>query len=184
MLDHTAHLMDLFEVILETPKEYVGQVKGMRQILQERGFFIPGMTKDGSKDRNKSMSMAYVLGEQSGFRVIEWSPQILAERLGGHCLILPKYHCELNPIEMVWGRAKHYVQGHPDYTLPGMRANIPVSLKEEGGLSRVMVEGFFRMSIAYHLIYSNERGMECTKLDGVYKTFKSHRRPTPSEYLI
>ncbi|CAM9461406.1 unnamed protein product, partial [Choristocarpus tenellus] len=93
-------------------------------------------------------------------------------------------HCELNPIEMVWGWAKHYVRGHCDYTLPGIRANIPDSLKEEGGLSRVIVEWFFRMSIAYHLIYSNEKGMECTKLNRVFKAFKSHRRPAPSEYLF
>ncbi|CAM9185872.1 unnamed protein product [Choristocarpus tenellus] len=39
--------------------------------------------------------------------------------------MLPKYHCELNLIEMVWGRAKHHVQAHCDYTLSGMRANIP-----------------------------------------------------------
>ncbi|CAM9801619.1 unnamed protein product, partial [Choristocarpus tenellus] len=91
---------------------------------------------------------------------------------------------ELNSIEMVWGRAKHYVRGHCDYILSGMRAYIPVSLKEKGGLSRVFVERFFRLSFAYHLIYSNEKGMGCIQLDWVYKTFKSHRRPAPSEYLI
>ncbi|CAM9225343.1 unnamed protein product [Choristocarpus tenellus] len=104
---------------------------------------------------------------------------ILVERLGGHYLMLLKYHCELNPIEMVWGRTKHYVRSHCDYTLPGMRANIPSSRKEQGGLSRVIVERFFRMSIVYHLIYSNDKGMECTKLDRVYKSLKSHRRPAP-----
>ncbi|CAN0017728.1 unnamed protein product [Choristocarpus tenellus] len=82
---------------------------------------------------------------------------------------------------MIWGRAKHYVRAHCDYKLPGMIANIPVHLKEEGGLSGVIVETFFRMSIAYHLIYFNEKGMEYTKLDWVYKTFMSHRRPGPSE---
>ncbi|CAM9943500.1 unnamed protein product [Choristocarpus tenellus] len=42
-------------------------------------------------------------------------PTKLVELLGGHCLMLLKNHCELNPIEMVWGRAKHYVRGHCDY---------------------------------------------------------------------
>ncbi|CAM9472258.1 unnamed protein product, partial [Discosporangium mesarthrocarpum] len=124
--------------------------KVMRQILQERGLFIPGMTKDGGKDRDKSMSMSYALGEQSDFKAVEPSLKIRIERLGGPCLMLPKNHCELNPTEMFWGRGKHYVRAHCDYTLPGMRANIPVCLKEEGGLFRVIVESFFRMSNAFH----------------------------------
>ncbi|CAM9331718.1 unnamed protein product [Discosporangium mesarthrocarpum] len=85
-----------------SPEEYVGQVKGMRQIFQEKGLFIPGMTKDGGKDRNKkSMSMTYVLGEQPDFKAVEPSLKTLVEHLGGHNLVLPKYQCELNPIEMV-----------------------------------------------------------------------------------
>ncbi|CAM9263039.1 unnamed protein product [Discosporangium mesarthrocarpum] len=57
------------------------------EILQERGIFIPGMTEDGGKDRNKSVSMAYVLGEQPDFKAVEPSLKIRVERLGGHCLI-------------------------------------------------------------------------------------------------
>ncbi|CAM9358883.1 unnamed protein product, partial [Choristocarpus tenellus] len=98
------------------------QVKGVRQILQESVFFIPRMTKDGGKDRNKSTSMAYVLGEQLDFKVVKPSLKVLVDCLGGHCLMLPKYQCELNPIEIVWGRVKLYVRDHYDYMLPGMRA--------------------------------------------------------------
>ncbi|KAF9502651.1 hypothetical protein BS47DRAFT_1335027 [Hydnum rufescens UP504] len=31
----------------------------------------------------------------------------LISRAGHHCLFLPKFHCELNPIDMYWGYAKY-----------------------------------------------------------------------------
>ncbi|CAM9969405.1 unnamed protein product, partial [Discosporangium mesarthrocarpum] len=42
--------------------------------------------------------------------------------------MLPKYHCELNHIEMVWGRSNCYVRRHCNYTIQGMRENVPFSL--------------------------------------------------------
>lgn len=32
--------------------------------------------------------------------------QVIIERQGHKCLFLPKFHCELNPIEMVWAQTK------------------------------------------------------------------------------
>jgi transposase len=32
--------------------------------------------------------------------------QVLIEKRGHICLFLPKFHCELNPIEMVWAQIK------------------------------------------------------------------------------
>ncbi|CAM9869622.1 unnamed protein product, partial [Choristocarpus tenellus] len=73
------------------------------------------------------------IGNHQNFKVVKPSLEILVESLGGYCLMVPKYRCELNPIEMVWGRTKQYVRGHCDYTLPGMRANIPVSVSRMKG---------------------------------------------------
>lgn len=33
--------------------------------------------------------------------------QLVVEEAGHMCILLPKFHCELNPIEMYWGYAKH-----------------------------------------------------------------------------
>lgn len=57
------------------------------------------MTKDGGKgmDEDPTKSMQLVLGSQ---------PETLVTGLGGQSLMLPKYNCERNPIELVWGLSK------------------------------------------------------------------------------
>ena len=44
-------------------------------------------------------------------------------------LFYPKFHCELNWIEMVWGRLKWWVQKQCDYTFKGLNKNVPAGLK-------------------------------------------------------
>jgi transposase len=41
------------------------------------------------------------------------------EARGHVCLFLPKFHCELNPIELVWGYAKYReCLSHSSFVLP------------------------------------------------------------------
>ena len=51
----------------------------------------------------------------------------LAER--GHVpMFLPKFHCELNGIERVWGHSKRTTRAYCDYTLESLRKTVPNSL--------------------------------------------------------
>ena len=52
--------------------------------------------------------MQLVLGAHTDFKYEQIGlKHFMQER--GHCAIfLPKFHCELNPIERVWGEAKRY----------------------------------------------------------------------------
>ncbi|CAM9338447.1 unnamed protein product [Choristocarpus tenellus] len=89
------------------------------------------MMKDEGKGEknNPSNSMLHVLGEQRDFNEVVPSLQALVERDGGVCLMLPKYHCDLNPIEVVWGRVKHWLRQHCTYSLDGLRKNVPLRMK-------------------------------------------------------
>ena len=51
--------------------------------------------------------MHQVLSLQDDFRTEKPQLQWIIEEAGHVCLFLPRFHCELNPIEMLWGFAKH-----------------------------------------------------------------------------
>jgi len=51
--------------------------------------------------------MQRVLSMQEDFQTERPLIQTLIENSGHICLFLPRFHCELNPIEMLWGYGKH-----------------------------------------------------------------------------
>ncbi|CAB1096130.1 unnamed protein product [Ectocarpus sp. CCAP 1310/34] len=168
------------------PAEYVGKLKGMRQILWERGLLKDGMSKSGGSGTKQdlSMSMEHVLGEQKDFKEVESSLALLMARHGGFCIMLPKYHCECNPIELVWGRAKDWTRKHCNYSLDALRENVPLSFRVEPDRQAVgTVQAYCKKSYTHNLVYRDTRavGPEGEKH---YQTYKSHRRPAPSEYKL
>ncbi|CAB1110820.1 unnamed protein product [Ectocarpus sp. CCAP 1310/34] len=163
------------------PTQYVGKLKGMRQILWERGLLKEGMSKSGGKDEKKdeSMSMEHVLGEQKDFKEVESSLELLMARQGGFCLTLPKYHCEYNPIELVWGRAKHWTRQHCNK----LREHVPLSFRAEEDRQAVqIVQAFCKKSYTHNLVHLRT-GAVGPEGEKQYKVYTSHRKPAPSEYL-
>jgi len=57
-------------------------------------------------DRSGNCCMQRVLSLQPDFKNEKPLLQLVVEKAGHKCLFLPKFHCELNPIEMVWGQVK------------------------------------------------------------------------------
>ena len=57
--------------------------------------------------------MERVLSLQEDFRTEKPLIQSLIEDAGHVCLFLPKFHCELNPIEMLWGYGKYRMCTYP-----------------------------------------------------------------------
>jgi len=54
----------------------------------------------------KDCCMQHVLSLQPYFWAEKPLLQLVIEKAGHKCFFLPKFHCQLNPIEMVWGQAK------------------------------------------------------------------------------
>ncbi len=81
-----------------------GMLKGLQQTLEEQGFDVCGMHVKCSPVcpfKNNNCCMAPLLSKQDDFllRILLLKQKI---RMHGHiCVFLPKFHCELNPIEIV-----------------------------------------------------------------------------------
>jgi hypothetical protein len=91
-----------------------GQPKGLERVLAERGFDIKRFKRAKCKpvcpaDSIQSCCMARVLSQQDDFaHQMSMLEQVITE--AGHlCIFLPKFHCELNPIEMVSDRCCYNV---------------------------------------------------------------------------
>ena len=82
-----------------------GKAKGLLQTLEEHGFKIDKKTKAKCSPvcaiENKKCCLAQILSKQDDFQL---QKSLLKEKIterGNLCLFLPKFHCKLNPIEMV-----------------------------------------------------------------------------------
>lgn len=61
---------------------------------------------DDDNNRPADCCMQRALECQPDFKAEKPLLQVLIEKRGHICLFLPKFHCELNPIEMVWAQIK------------------------------------------------------------------------------
>lgn len=78
-----------------------GEAKGLQQTLKEHGFNITGMKAKCSAICPIQNCMAQLLSQQEDF---QHQTSLLEKTITNHgqmCILLPKFHCELNLIEMV-----------------------------------------------------------------------------------
>jgi hypothetical protein len=106
-----------------------GQQKGLQQTLEERGFNVKGMRAKSAPvcpAENTDCCMARLLSHQDD---VKNQVSMLEDRItkrGHHCVFLPKFHCELNPIEMVRDSAdRSVISKAENFTVLGL-GQIPV----------------------------------------------------------
>jgi len=81
-----------------------GTPKGLERVLTERGFDVRRMRAKCAPVcpwENTDCCMMRLLSKQDDFVHQESMLETLIKKSGHECLFLPKFHCELNPIEMV-----------------------------------------------------------------------------------
>ena len=145
----------------------IGVAKGLIQILKERGRYHPGM---------KLEEMRAEISSHPDFKHEKTKIDHFLSSKGFGCLFLPKFYCELNPIERCWGQAKRFTRAHCSYTIAGLRKNVPQ------GLDYVTVDNIrncFRKSRHYMFCYLQgvAGGPQLETLVKKMKTvYTSHRR--------
>ena len=145
----------------------IGVPKGLIQVLRERKRYVPKM---------KLEEMRREITTHSDFANEKTKLEHYLQGRGHCCIMLPKFHCELNPIERCWGQAKRYTRAYANYTFPGLRKNIPL------GLNSVTIENirnYFRKTRQYMFAYVEgfAAGPEMEKQIKKYKKlYKSHRK--------
>ena len=82
-----------------------GAAKGLQQMLEERGFNIGCMRAKCSPIcplENTDCCIARLLSKQDDFQLQESLLEQKIKKRGHICMFLPKFHCKLNPIKMVF----------------------------------------------------------------------------------
>jgi hypothetical protein len=101
---------------------WAGLPKGLKQVLRERGLFEDGMDL---------AEMVEVLAAQPDFMEEKSGLETVIVKASHRMILLPAYHCELNPIERIWANAKLYLRSHCQYTYPALRTNFAAAMTEE-----------------------------------------------------
>ena len=80
-----------------------GKPKGLQRVLEERGFQVHKLHAKCSPVcpiDNQNCCLARLLSQQDDFKNQPSMLETLIKSRGHECIFLPKFHCELNPIEM------------------------------------------------------------------------------------
>ena len=153
-----------------------GKPKGIRKILEERGFWKRELNLDCQACKNKKLTEESSRPNCCARRIIASQPDFIAQKSAiveliesaGHtCVFYPKFHCELNFIEMYWGAAKRYTRNYCDYTWTGLQETVPRALDL---VDIITIRRFARKSWRY--------------TEYACKKFKSHRRIPQNELVL
>ena len=150
----------------------IGIPKGLIQVLTERGKYDKSMKLE---DMRKEIST------HPDFMNEKTKLEHFLHDCGHICIMLPKFHCELNPIERCWGQAKRYTRSFTNYSLPRLRINIP---NELDSVSLDNIQNYFRKVRQYMFGYLEgfTAGPDLEKTIKKYKkAYKSHRKISTDE---
>lgn len=160
-----------------------GQPKGLKRVLVERWLWKEGMKKS---DAQRALS------ECEDFMGQMTILEELASRRNHLAAFFPKFHCELNPMELLWAEAKRYARARCQYSFNGLRAVVPAALNS---ISPAHIRSSFihcrEIEQAYRTYAASDQpaaaadtvnhvgaaAAQFAAVEQLRQTYKSHRRP-------
>jgi len=108
----------------------------------------------------------------------------MIESRGHLCWFVPKYHCELNPIELHWDRLKFYVRNNSNGSIQYLSQSLifdslspRVSIEHQaGGLPPYLVQEYSRKWREFLKAYDENKDDGCAVVENARTVYKSHRR--------
>ena len=153
-----------------------GIPKGLKKILSERNLWIEKLKMyckglPSPTEADPTCCAIHRMAAQPDFQA---QKSILYEALENTrhvCEFLPKFHCELAPIENFWGFSKAYTRQHCDYSINTLRKTVPESLD---AVPLSSIRKYFRR--ACHLMQAYNQGYSYKLAIYAHNKYKSHRR--------
>ena len=155
---------------------HANAAKGIKAVLTERGLYKDRLRGKCKKCTSDSCCGKRILELQPDFQQQKSLVQEVIEAAGHLCILLPKFHCELNFIEFFWGAVKKYLRDNCDYTFDTLKENMPKAL------ASVQLQTIRRWEHRmYRWMDAYRAGMGTTDAQKQVKAFsstkyKSHRR--------
>jgi len=103
-----------------------GIQKGLQVVLTERGLWRPGLRLEcrSCPDASSDCCARRIMSSQADF-VEQKSQLVLEVEAAGHIAdFYPKYHCETNFIERVWGEAKRWARKDCQFDFTHLKENV------------------------------------------------------------
>jgi hypothetical protein len=149
-----------------------GKPKGMKQVLEERQLMRPGLIGHcrNNESQNIQCCMRHILENQPDFLAQKGMIQEVIEERGHKVIFYPKFHPELNFIEMYWGASKKYSRKNCDYTWTGLQRVVPIALNQ---VPLSQIRAFARKSYRYMDAY--RKGLDAKQAEYAVKRYKRHR---------
>ena len=110
----------------------------------------------------------HILATQDDFKN---QKPLLQKLIEARVIFYPKFHCELNYIEMYWGAAKRYVRQHCNYTWKGLQENVPNAFDS---IPLKQIRKYAMRASRFMDCY--RKGLTVLQAEYIVKKYKSHRR--------
>lgn len=138
---------------------------GLRVVLEERGIHTETIVGD---------QMRKLLSFHPDFQSKKSRIERYLQEKGHIAYLLPKYHHELNPIEIVWAQSKRYTKAFCNYSIVSLRKTVGPGLDSVPSES---IRKHFQKVRHYMFAYLEGLPGELEKLVKQYnKNILSHRR--------